>query len=1675
MPRHGLLVKLILALGVSFLTSECSEPDPPVYNSHEDPTVLVLVDIHRSTDDNGVCTDFSPRAAELTFTLEWLNQDLVKKGKNNSTSPGILVYDTCGDVRRTMLILGYVFVTDNTSISSVISYGNPSVRSNISHFLRPFGVPHIHINQTAHVSTQDILDIDIGTVSPWKIRDIIKIVIDLGWNNFAVISSNHPSAIASRDLFLRMASSYSLCITSSVTYENTKSFDPLPPHVILFVSADDSYDAITSNMAFFNSAVMVTSDHWEDLTSNFTDTFLYLEHLNTSSNLVQYVKDKIEDTSNNSTILNLYRERKSCNINASEGICNGQRIATFLPSRFVGRDVEATISAFINSQEILKHIYSNNCTNFDLSKCDASKEFKAVLADFSDDIMSFIGKYQMAKEHGGEMTSFIYRGYITVAEVRSKKIEIKNAEMWNQLKVPSEGACSGYSCVNCTRLTSPPTKDDIIVLEGDVNIRLEYPLTENSQSGQSCGDWRTEGVIMTEVFKYELSDVKRRYPKVLQNIRLGGVIFDTCQGKSKRNEHIYADINYVNDGELLSYDSLPSGNLFSVSSLGVSFGNPDSLQFVRASVDLLISLKWIYINVVFSGSEQNLLTEFENYLNLKGNDICLSNKILVSGNGNLTELAIKLQEVLRKSNGGAFILLTNTKDTFRLNVALSNIKNAFSGANFVTFPWNQNIIGNPGTIAILQSENSMDDVVPAIQYLSPDMYSTNPILKGFHENRYKCSLTVHPRMIYPDICPSVPTFTNETILISKMSAIRNAIEAVVLTLDRYYQDVCPLQTGKCASLVNQVDLSKYLSAQKDEEKGKSGSYNELVTNKDVFIYLGNSLNTSSSKIGYIEKDGNVSVSGNEVKAYNSDFIPYTAVHQCPDWCPECLGCQAASTKNTRKLFHSGDIVVAGLFPVHTSVSSFCDVLATDKRADMTIDAFLFAIESSKERYPYLLPGVSLGSLILDTCSNANMAVQKIMNFETCRESYNDSGMIAGPEMLTIYVSADSGNPTGRVQEMLEKYKKTSLALGDESPSTFDDVTSRFYSLHSKAGIRLIVEILNSTQWTYIDVVRSESPVFDSVVNDFLSTCRSFNICVQNVSPIHKYTGSSEPTLTVTVILAKMMEIKTFFKSLTSTPQEHSFIIGEILPSWNDTSDFVLPNNARIITIERVGKLNTDLMKVISDDSSISKRNPWKKEYEEAFSSCISPQCEHQADLLLASKIVFGIDVMLHAFHNRFEKLCPNYYGICPMFASEGIQLQSDHFHNISFRYLNDIQVDFPFKTPESWAFTVKNFKGVSLIDIGNYSDGVLHMNPLGIFDTNGRIPQGQESRCFSNCRCVGLEDKKNTTDKDSRADPYAKMELKFYKSTAELSKELWTIIVLIIGVGGAFAALCFVIYVFHKVCAGLLSKRYVGLGILLLISIIFLFLSVLPFVFSPSEIVCSTRFFIPGFAYTLSFATVMAKIMSLRSYKLIGLGGELSNINQFLTVLFITGVQVAVGVHFWYIEDNKMGFLRSRLDDANEKEYACVFDRTEFVKYLVFVMFLIVLCAIYSIFVRKETKNMGEAKFIMVYSWLCIPIWVAWVVTLLLLPRYWAEVIVCIGILTCATLMTLIVFLPKLHRISRLKYDVERSGTQNGGYKLDNDFMFERPYTLPTSSNSFKYSEKNNPKFISSFDTSLSY
>ena len=385
--------------------------------------------------------------------------------------------------------------------------------------------------------------------------------------------------------------------------------------------------------------------------------------------------------------------------------------------------------------------------------------------------------------------------------------------------------------------------------------------------------------------------------------------------------------------------------------------------------------------------------------------------------------------------------------------------------------------------------------------------------------------------------------------------------------------------------------------------------------------------------------------------------------------------------------------------------------------------------------------------------------------------------------------------------------------------------------------------------------------------------------------------------------------------------------------------------------------------------------------------------------------------------------------------------------------------------------------------IGSWSTGglVLDKKIIKFYTVNGGVlDRIVDSRCYSDCQCVNNYTVENVTQSFPviQLDP----EMGFVTSSAIFDSKLWTIITVIIALSGCLITLLLMIYIMCKVCAGALIRRYLVLGLLLLVAMIFLFLSVLPFVFTPSEAGCGMRFFAHGFSYAFSYAIILTKMTTLRDYKYIGLGGEVSRLNQILSVFFITGVQIAMGVEWWVLKGSmliQMTIKEITTDGIQDVTYyACDFHRKDFITYHCYVLLLLVMCCLYSITVRKETKNMKEARLLLVCSWFCLALWIALIVTFLVLKRDYLEAIAAIGILANALSMMVIIYLPKLTAIARLKYEVsEKKGRRNeNGYKIDTDFQFERPYSLPgTMHSTFTDKTTTLPRSLAAFDNSLSY
>ncbi|XP_041347350.1 metabotropic glutamate receptor-like [Gigantopelta aegis] len=834
--------------------------------------------------------------------------------------------------------------------------------------------------------------------------------------------------------------------------------------------------------------------------------------------------------------------------------------------------------------------------------------------------------------------------------------------------------------------------------------------------------------------------------------------------------------------------------------------------------------------------------------------------------------------------------------------------------------------------------------------------------------------------------------------------------------------------------------------------------------------------------------GELSTTG-DVTVIHDKSVVLPASSQCSGWCSKCRQCKPRGKSDDQKLYLQGDILISGVFPIHQrGLTSFkCGFVSGMLGSDRAVEAFMYAIESSQSRYPYLLPSVNVGGLVFDSCSDTSHAVQSIGNFESCSTSLSNSELWAPDPSSNMGYVLDGGEGVNQyVWRAIRHIGKIVLATdadGDELPTLNEEAAGELEAISS---------VLFHLNWTDIIILATNSTRHVQLVHSLFVIAARSNICVLKTIYFEHYNTSSlntiarelnsSPKMAVVVLAHKTDTLKLFqHNGIIRFPRP--WLVSVTSDDWRSTSDVHFPYGS--ILLDKKGKFSKHFEEFsLAFKITDSGLNPWWQHYWQERFQCKLPGVNSKYDAscpnaydsrdepsTVAAKIIKGVDLILHSIHDRYMELCPSIMGLCARFLNEGVPALPSVIKSVRFEFEQET-VRFAGSNRLDASYVIKSHQPRGTVKIGEWHDFHLQLdfNKLRFYDNNGDVlPSTLYSQCYEDCMCLNIKTTPPTTEPAVEVlDP-----AHFSNSSGQFNGVLWATVILAIAASGAFISFVLMLYVLYKVCSGALAKRHVWLGFMLLAGVMLLYLSVIPFTFTPSEGVCGLRYFAPGFSYALCFASILVKLTSLRDYRLIGLGGEVSNLNQMLSVLFVSGVQIAVGVQYW-VQNKPMLLTRSIGLDAM---FACSFEKKEFVVYLVYIMILIVTCSLYGIGVRNERKNMGEAKLLLTCSWLCVVVWVAWLIVVFVLSSQYTDASICIAILACATLMLVGIFIPKIHLVSRLKYDVSKhaSGNASNGYKVDPDFFFERPYSLPGTMTSTYSSVKTFPKSITNFDSSMSY
>ncbi|XP_033745806.1 uncharacterized protein LOC117331296 [Pecten maximus] len=1735
----GSMGRWIWLLCFGFLMCSChgnvATAVEPVLVMEGDPYLLVLYDMHREVDPGGRCRKLNPRALEMLWSLRWIDGVLQSKPENKV---GLLVYDMCGSQSRAIQVISRYLNSEhcgnNTNLAGVISYTSKDVRDTISNLAEPFGILHAKISVDEHISKGHDTVLDIATLSPWKIQAVTVMLRSVGWTRISTLAVNTPSAHAEQNLFRRMALDQQFCVTESGVFLNTSSIESLRSKVVVvFATGEHDLSGLVLAMRDLRDHLFIVVGDFNILTLSATDNVVFLrESLPSKGYMIVYLANMLNDIeAMTDPISREYLQSLSfCSQNGSTGQTTCSKdVMDYLSPRMNGRDMMAVFTSFFNLERLILRAEAFNCTDFNFKKCNKFVPYVALsinqpnsgfpfnlneltegwLVDEPTDILIVSAKSDNVTEIGRIFRDDFVLSTSTIWQDFQSKINRSNCE--------NEDCISCDACVHSDQDTTTTA-----FLKGELYLGGLMPLHQSSLNGDRCGAISWEATQLTEAFLYAVDTVKSRHhlSNLLPNVDLGAFVLDSCRISGNVENVIEQNLgcpaafqkdNHVNMDDVVSFvefinnpfetrsELISEKPLVRLSNQGVGMNDFLFSDDIPELLALMTRMNWTYISVVISEqvdkdeSVQKVLQTF------RQEGICVSQVVVFDSTKpdmmNVTASVFNLSR-----NTDAVLLLTLPVDSARI---LDGAKNAYS-MNILLAPWSlpeESDVDLPGMVIVKPKYTTDLNFYSHMRNIDSMKHSRNPWFGIYHESQRHCHYhSGSENILYPEQCNDNATVegqTNSTLV----TRLVHTVDLLVKAIDMVYKDTCPLQSGLCQEWRNHTDIqsrikSMIMSVELTDGKDVLRFHNNGVLKlpHDILnVRLQDSFDTERIKIGHVV-DSVLTVDDNSVMTYDQSGIPLVVPHHCSSWCPECNVCPSPPPMTSRDhLYLPGDLVFASVFPIHDkgNMPFTCGGLTISMETEELVDAFLFAVATAKDRYPYLFPNVTVGSLVIDSCSDADDTLKTLMNFETCSAAFSSTENLAlspSPAQVSSYLLFGDPDMTVPAKALVDKIGKLALSLGNEE-SVFNDPLSRqVIMLNPSETVYAIIDFLIKLDWTYVSLVNSRSEKYISALKTFMTHSKNYNICVSFNHSIEA--GDTVSTLAVidmidqspantVIILATETDARYLLAELASRRVSKNFIIGDIAQDWDNVKDISIPLGT--IVMDKAWKINEDFYHYFVDpihtvNSSLG--NAWFTEFIKDRKRCRSAgntACIASSNILLdASKVVLGVDVMMHILNHRYWRLCPTGDGLCSAMQDVGGN-PSDNPENISFLYQENLSIHVPNASTSSGTYIVNSFQPSGFKKVGVWRAGILDLDTTNIkaYDSNGMaytsIP---ESRCYQSCVCVNFGSE-NSTDEEDKMDLFP--DLLFYDTSAQFDNMLWAVMVLIVSLGGAFVVLMFMFYVIYKVCIGFLYRRYISLGMLMLLSVIFLYLAVVPFVFTPSDRVCAYRRLIPGLAYAFLFATILAKLMALRAYKLIGLGGELSSINQFLAILFITGIQVALGAQWLVYEDD---FVITR--NNTTVQYACIFDKFKFVKYLSYVMFIITLCAVYSLTVRNEKKNLGEARLILVASWVTIFVWIAFLVVIYLEPRDYVEPTICIGMIACATIILMVVFVPKLYRITNLKYDIKDSGMENGGLgKVDAEFIFERPFTLPASSTSeatsFKYSDKTNPKSISTFDTTMSY
>uniref|UniRef100_A0A3B4E440 G-protein coupled receptors family 3 profile domain-containing protein n=1 Tax=Pygocentrus nattereri TaxID=42514 RepID=A0A3B4E440_PYGNA len=744
-----------------------------------------------------------------------------------------------------------------------------------------------------------------------------------------------------------------------------------------------------------------------------------------------------------------------------------------------------------------------------------------------------------------------------------------------------------------------------------------------------------------------------------------------------------------------------------------------------------------------------------------------------------------------------------------------------------------------------------------------------------------------------------------------------------------------------------------------------------------------------------------------------------------------------------QLFKDGDITVGGIFPFHrsweiTDVSyvvkpSPLNCVSLDFRSFQFSQSLIFAIEEINNSSS-LLPGVSLGYKLYDTCSSTAMGVRMAMAFingnlnskldEPCTKPTQVQAIIGETYSSVSMAIAQSIGP---FSIPLISHYATCECLSDKTkyPSFLRTIPSDYYQS------RAMAEMVKHFGWTWVGAIRRDDDYGNSGMAGFTAAAEQLGICLEYSLPFFRTYSQEKVLRIIQQIKSSTSRVIVVFAThwdleiLLNVFYEHNITGYQWVGTEGWISDSTVARLDNAIFTEFWEALFKCKYKVENDseDTTVCTGQEKLSETNNAFTD--------MSLMPIFSSVYKAVYAVAHTLHDLLEILKVRFK------TKEGEEVYFDKNGDPVAKYelLNwqTIEDQHEFVTVGLYdssfpAHSRLAVKMASIVWAQNKNEVPVSVCsescPPG---TRKAVQKGKPICCFDCISCAEGEIS-NMTDsikceqcyQDYWSNTHRNECVK--KETEFLSyEETMGILLTAVSIIGTFITIIIAIIFFRYKNTPIVKANNSELSFLLLFSLALCFLCSLTFIGRPSEWSCVLRHTAFGITFVLCISCVLGKtIVVLMAFRATLPGSNVMKWfgppQQRLSVLAFTLLQVLICV-IWLTTSPPFPF--KNLKHYKEKIILeCQLgSAVGFWAVLGYIGLLALLCFILAFLARKLPDKFNEAKFITFSMLIFCAVWITFIPAYVSSPGKFTVAVEIFAILASSFGLLFCIFLPKCYII----------------------------------------------------------